>query len=344
MKLSNAIEITQAMLSHNLSLPVDASDASHLVPMLWSLPGEGKTTAVNALSKEMGVELRTVIVAQYDAGELGGFPVIDKEGEQYVRYAPFFMKAFNEERPTILFLDELPQAGPAALNICAQLVNERRIGEHRLPSNVTIVCAGNPMSARAGTTQLPSHLKDRMTHLDIETDHEGFRQFAMEKGFSPEVTSFINDRPEFLQKFDPNQNASPSPRSWERVNAILGLGLGSSALRGALNGQIGEAAVVDFMGYREMFHKLPSVENEIFPNPEQAEIPTDPAILYALCSNIAYKVKENTADAMITYIRRFPSKEFAAFCVRDVVARQPELKKQKSIVNWIVTEGRDLLL
>ena len=346
MNISSAANIVRSFIQHNLALPEGSSDASYLVPMMWSLPGEGKTTSINALGEELGCDVRTVIIAQFDAGELGGFPVVDREKEMYVRYAPFFMKEFPADRPTILFLDEIAQSNTSQLNICAQLVNERRIGEHRLPANVSIVCAGNPMSARAGTTQLPTHLKSRMTHLEIEADHEAFREFALEKSFLPEVTGFINERPEFLQKFDPNQNACPSPRSWERVNSILGLGLPRSLLRDAIKGQIGEAAVTDFFGYMTMFQDLPSVEDEIFVDPENARLPgaESPDVLYALCSNLAHKTKEENTEALVTYLRRFTAKEFAAFCVRDLLSRNPSMKKDRNIAGWVVSEGRDLLL
>lgn len=343
MRLSNAIEIVEAIVTNNLKQGDKASNASYLIPMLWSLPGEGKTTAVEDLADKLGAELRTVIVAQFDAGELGGFPALNQEEKMYERYAPFFMKNFPEDKPTILFLDELPQAPGANLNIMAQLVNERRIGEHQLPNNVAIVCAGNPMSARAGTQQLPTHLKDRLTHLNIETDHEGFRQYALANGFRPEITGFINDRPEWLQKFDPAADACPSPRSWERVNTILGLGLVGMSERGALTGQIGEAAVTDFSGYLRIYRDLPNYQ-DIFEFPETSEIPSSPDILYALCSNLAHKVRKETAEALVTYVKRFDSKEFAAFCIRDVLARDSSFKQDKHIANWVVTEGRDLLL
>jgi hypothetical protein len=342
MKLTQARNIVKSMIQHNLSLKSAASNAEHLIPMLWSSPGEGKTTMVEDLAKELGLHLETVIVAQFDYAELGGFPKLSADGETYERARPFFMP--QEGCPaTLLFLDELPQAVTSNQNVMAQLVNERRIGEHKLPRNVTVMGAGNPMSSRAGTSQMPAHLKDRLTHLDIETDHDGFRAYGLKKSFLPEVTGFINDRPEWLQKFDPTVNASPTPRSWERANTILRLGLDPIEERHALKGQIGEAALTDFVGYLRIFRNLPSAES-IFDAPELIEVPGAPDILYALCSNLAHKVTPATASALITFIKRFPSKEFAAFCVRDVFSRNPSLKKDKSVAGWVVTEGRDLLL
>ena len=342
MKLSQAKNIINAMVQHNLNLKANASNAEFLVPMLWSQPGEGKTTMVEDLAKELKLSVQTVIVAQFDPAELGGFPKLSEDNEEYSRARPFFLPK-EGCADTVLFLDELPQAYVANQNIVAQLVNERRIGEHVLPSNVTIVAAGNPMTSRAGTNQMPSHLKDRLTHLDIETDHQGFRTYALSKGFLPEVTGFIENRPEWLQKFDPAANASPTPRSWERANTILRLGLDAAEERYALKGQIGEAALTDFVGYLRIYRDLPNVE-DIFAAPEAIEVPGAPDILYALCSNLAHKANEDNAKALITFIRRFPSKEFAAFCVRDVLARNPSLKKDKDVAGWVVTEGRDLLL
>ena len=44
------------------------------------------------------------------------------------------------------------------------------LGPHHLPDGWVVVAAGNRMSDRAGTNQMPSHLKDRMMFLEIEAD------------------------------------------------------------------------------------------------------------------------------------------------------------------------------
>ena len=341
MKLSNAKEIVRSFIEHNVSQEKGASNASYMVPMLWSLPGEGKTTMIEDLAKEMGYKVITVVAAQFDAGELGGFPLVDQETKSYIRARPFFLPTSDEK--TILFFDELPQAPVANMNIIAQCVNERRIGEHLLPDNVVMVCAGNPMSSRAGTNPMPSHLKDRMTHLHIETDHVGFREYGLNKGFTSEITGFIHHRPEFLQKFDPSQDASPSPRSWERANSIISMKLPAELESQALKGQIGEAALADFVGYLRIYRDLPEFES-ILKDPTNAIVPERPDVMYALCSMLAHNTSDNNASSMVTYIRRFPSKEFAAFYMRDTLQRKPELKKNKNIISWVMTEGKELLL
>lgn len=339
MKLSNARNILRSMIEHNRN-NIGGSNASYLCPMLWSLPGEGKTTMVEDLGADMDMKVRTVIFAQFDAGELGGFPMVDKDAKQYFRARPFFLPT---EGQGILFLDELPQAPTANQNIAAQLVNERRIGEHVVPEGWTVVCAGNPLGAKAGTNPMPSHLKDRLTHLNIETDHEGFREYALSKGFSPEITSFIYERPEWLQKFDPKLDASPSPRSWERANTILGLKLDKEDESAALSGQLGEGTVADFVGYLRVWRDLPKFDN-IIKDPTNHSIPTDPAVMYALCSSIAHKINNSNAKAVLTYIERFENKEFTAFCMKDSIQRNPELSTNKDVSSWFFSSGKDLML
>ena len=339
MKLSQARSIVKSTIDHNLNND-GGSNSSYLCPMLWSLPGEGKSTVISDLLKEMGLQEQQLIAAQYDAGELGGFPMIDHESKTYIRARPFFMPTSGKGA---VVCDELPQAPTAVQNVIAQLVNERRIGEHKLPEGWTVICAGNPMAAKAGTNGMPSHLKDRLLHLEIETDHEGFRDYALAKGFRPEVTTYIHERPEWLQKFDPKQNASPSPRSWERANTILGLGLDGAEEMFALQGQLGEGAVADFVGYLRVWKDMPRFE-DIMDNPKGHSIPSNPAILYALCSNLAHKANKSNISKVLDFVDRFENKEFTAFCVKDTIQRTPDLKAEKSVQNWLFSTGKDLLL
>jgi MoxR-like ATPase len=92
--------------------------------------------------------------ATRDPADLGGMPWVT-DGRT-VRCRPDWLPT---EGRGILFLDELPQAGLANLNIAATLIREHRIGEHRLPPTWMVACAGNHHHNRAGTTTMPSHVR-----------------------------------------------------------------------------------------------------------------------------------------------------------------------------------------
>jgi len=339
MKISQAKNIVQALVSHN----IDSSNRGlQLIPMLHSAPGLGKSAIVEQVAEDLEIECRTIIFAQFDSGELGGFPVLSEDRKQYNRAKPFFM-AFEKDSKGILFLDELPQSPISNQNIAAQLVNEGRIGEHKLPEGWTVVCAGNPMAARAGTNAMPSHLKDRLTHFDIEPDTEAFLDYAFKKGFTPEVTGFLLHRPEYLSMFDANVNVSPSPRSWERANTIVGLGLPADLELPTLAGQVGNAASADFLGFIKIMRELPDPIKSLA-DPLNATIPEKPQILYAFCSAVAAYVTEGSAKNFTTLIDRIEKKEFSAMAVRTAIKRRPELVRAKAINEWLLTTGKDLLL
>jgi hypothetical protein len=129
MKLSQATAITEAAIDFALSLK-NGRDAQYVVPYWVSGAGIGKTTAVKDIAARRKIPCHILSLAQYDAGELGGWPVPAKDGDTMVRMRPDWMPT---EGPCILFVDELPQAPTANMNIAAQLFNERRIGPHYLP-------------------------------------------------------------------------------------------------------------------------------------------------------------------------------------------------------------------
>ena len=101
--------------------------------------------------------------------------------------------------------------------------------------------------------------------------------------------------------------------------------------------------IADFVGYLRIYRDLPEFES-ILKDPTNAIVPERPDVMYALCSMLAHNTSDNNASSMVTYIRRFPSKEFAAFFMRDTLQRKPELKKNKDIISWVMNEGKELLL
>jgi hypothetical protein len=142
----------------------------------------------------------------------------------------------------VLFLDELPQAGLANLNIAATLVREHRIGEHRLPPTWMVTCAGNYQHNRAGTTTMPSHVRNRLLHLDISADANAWAKWASARGVNPMVIAYNRYRAqEFHHKFSATDNAYPTPRSWTASHQVLRLDLPEALERECTGGMIGPA-------------------------------------------------------------------------------------------------------
>lgn len=343
MKISQAIQITTAAVKRQLEAlkSGDWRSADMIVPYWEGAPGLGKTEGNNLVARDLGLQVITLIGSQYDPAELAGWALPVPGSNKMARSEPDWWP--DGSTPTLLVLDELPQSTTAVQNIFAQLVNERRIGKRELPPNVAITSAGNRLSDKAGTTSIPTHLRDRLMFLSVEADLEDSIAYLSRHGGDERVCAYLRFRPEFLHKFDRDQQACPSPRSWDRVSTILRLGLDPLCMSYAISGQIGMEASADFQSYLRVISQMPDVDS-IIAAPASAAIPENLSVLHAVCAALAKRMKETNAGSVITYIKRLPQQEFAAFVVKDAISRDPDLKRSNAMRQWVLTDGRALIL
>jgi len=343
MKISQAASITRAAISSAIALNGQgrARDAQYIIPYWVSAPGIGKTTSIRDLGRSLGLKPITLLGSQYDPAELAGWALPIEGGDRMKRSIPDWFPDGSE--PTLLNLDELPQSSTAVQNIFAQMTNEHRVGTHELPSNCYIVAAGNRTSDRAGTSNIPTHLRDRLLYLEVDADVEDTMTYFAKVGVDERVSAYLRHRPEYLSQFDSAANACPSPRSWERVSSILAFGIDAQCMSHALHGQVGQAATADFLGYLRVYAQMPDPDH-LIANPTTAEVPHNPAILHAVCAALSRRLKDTNAANIMTYVDRILQQEFAAYLVKDALARDPELKQVNAVRNWVLTKGRDLIL
>lgn len=337
MRISNARAIVEACIDSQMKHS-NGRDAQRPIPYLVGSSGLGKTTIVQQIAKDRGIGLKIVSISQYDAGELGGWLINDGDGMKRLR--PDWMPTEGEG---ILFLDELAQAPTACLNISRVIINERRIGEHRLPDGWAIVAAGNKMSDRAGTNQLPSHLKDALLFTEVDASLEDAVAYYNSVGVSPLITGFLRFRPELLHKFDRDADACPSPRSWERVDTIMGFKLDAVNENEAVSGQVGRGACAEFMGYKKVYESCPDID-ALIASPDSAPIAEDPAVCYAVSAALSSRANDKNIGNIIQYLKRLPHKEFAVFSIRDAMNRTPSIKKTDAFRKFLLSDGKELML
>lgn len=330
--------VLTAVMRHNMRLHDEgASIKDYLVPMAWGDPGLGKSDIAEAVADDFGWEMVYADLATRDPADLGGMPWV-ADGRT-VRCRPDWLPS---EGRGILFLDELPQAGLANLNIAATLIREHRIGEHQLPPTWMVTCAGNYQHNRAGTTTMPSHVRNRLLHLDINADANAWAKWASARGINPMLIAYNRYRAqEYHHKFSATDNAYPTPRSWTASHQVLRLDLPEALKRECTGGMIGPGAGADFAGFCEIYANLPDV-NAIIADPDHGAMPNDPMTSHALMGALSYNATPANFAAIVRYLDRLPEQEYAVVCVVDATARNRDLMVTSVYQSWAAAHG-DLL-
>jgi hypothetical protein len=141
-----------------------------------------------------------------------------------------------------------------------QLLLARRIGEHKLPDNVTFLAATNRRKDNAGVSGILDPLMDRFaTHVELVADIQEWTSWALTHGVPAELVAFLRFRPDLLsaQKAAGDISKSPSPRSWNFVARTMGVVPKDLELI-SYAGSVGEGAAKELMAFLGIYRELPS--------------------------------------------------------------------------------------
>lgn len=192
--------------------------------MLHGRPGVGKTEIVQTLANSIGAAFFDLRLTTIEPQDLRGLPYYDHATAKTVWYRPEDLP--DAPTPAILFLDELTAAAPSLQPTVYGLLQERRVGRHRLPPSVMIIAAGNQVEDGAIAYDMGTALSDRLIHMIVQSNVDDWlKNYALTAGIHPTVAAFIRTRPDLL---DTTENSirrghiiACTPRSWTRVSAIM---------------------------------------------------------------------------------------------------------------------------
>ena len=66
-----------------------------------------------------------------------------------------------------------------------QITLDKKIGEHKLPSNCIVIAAGNRVTDKSVAYQMPKALANRLLHMEIEADFTSWNSWAVNAGIHP---------------------------------------------------------------------------------------------------------------------------------------------------------------
>jgi hypothetical protein len=297
-------------------------------------PGGGKTTIVHEVAQELDIpcierHMPTMLVE--DFGIL--FPETDSNTLHYKLPDWFPVKGKAPEQGILLF-DDRNQAGPDLQKVLANICQARTLHGVPMPDGWMVVSTGNRQADRAGANRVLSHLRNRETVIELETHLDDWTTWAINNGVKPEVISFIRFRPNLLHDFDPQRDQNATPRAWvDGVSDVLGT-VPSEAEFECFKGAVGEGAAAEFVGFVRIFRKLPNPD-AILLNPQTADVPKDPATLYALSGALAQRATESNFERVCQYSERMPP-EFSVLTVSYAARRNPDLANTQAFTKWSI--------
>jgi len=224
-----------------------------LTPLIWGVPGIGKTQFSYALGRVLNKKVYTIISALREPQDFQGLPMPKEEllNGKTIRVASFippaWIKRIAYEGNALIFLDEIDKARREVQNALLRLVLERRLNiddeEIFLPDSVAFVAAANPPD-KGGDWELSPPLANRFMHLMMKADVDTFFKGMVYGDWGDDelpqvppdweaylpaqkvlIATFIKRNPSLLEAFPENPEqqgrAWPSPRTWEMAAKYL---------------------------------------------------------------------------------------------------------------------------
>ncbi len=304
--------------------------------MIWGMPGIGKSDIIAQLAREHDMELVDKRLAQCDPTELKGFPVPDLKAKTMTFLRDESLPDPKSKSKGILFLDEITQAPQAVQAVAYQLVLDRKLGTYELPPGWIIMAAGNRVTDRSISNQMPAALANRFIHLDVSSDVDDWLAWAGNEGsVNPLVRGYIKFRPANLcvEKIEPAAKAFPTPRSWAFASKIIDRTANDlSLLHTLLTGTLGEGVAAELVGYIKDNSSIINVD-QIMMNPAKAKLPETPGATYAVCAALQDYTTPGNIDKVFEYVERLEA-EFQSVYVSSIMAK-PDLEDTNAATKWI---------
>lgn len=336
-----------------------------LTPYIEGSPGIGKSAIPVEICERFNLKLIDLRLSQCEPTDLLGFPSIDKAANKasYVPMDTFPIKGDvlplktaevkdtqgNVVTPAVyysgwlLFLDELSHADRSTQKASYKLILDKKVGDVPLHSNVLVVAAGNKESDNAFVEPMSTALQSRLCHLDMEIDVNDWIEWALNSGIDHRITSYIKWKPKLIYTFKPNhtEKTYACPRTWEHLSKVITqIPIISKDDLPIIAGIVSESVAREFNAFCKLFTKIITAD-QIIANPHGIDVPSDPAVLYALTGSLAHNMTDVNCTSLMAFIGRLPM-EFQVLTMREVVRRDKSIAKLQPIKDWRKASAIDL--
>jgi len=325
-----------------------AKAAPNQATMIWGAPGCGKSHAATiGLRDALGLpsvpvthEDSAVVMfrpSNHDPVDVTGLPNL-VDGVTTWSPPDFLLRvnAMAKRYGTaLLVIDELNQAVPMMFNTLNGLMLDRHVGRVTLDPGVRVVATGNRQTDKAASNRMPSHTANRLLHLDMESDLDGWTEWALTAGMPMWLIAFLRFKPELLNQFDADRRENPTERTWEMVGLTTGDDCPKELAFPIATGLVGPGAAAEVSAFREIVESMPNPD-AVLMDPDNIRLPGtgERGALFALCGAIAHRATKENFDRVVRYTKRIPP-EFGVLTVRDAFKRNASISSSRAFVEWV---------
>ena len=192
--------------------------------MLVGKHGIGKSRILEEYFSARGQKVVTLFLGQMsDPGDLIGLPEKNSKTGRTDFMLPYWFPV--DDKPVVLFLDELNRARPEVLQTVMDLTLNRKLAGKSLPKGSRIISAVNNGNEYQ-LTDLDPALVSRFNIYEFSPTVEDWLEWAKNSEIDNRIISFISENPDFLDEADiqnesDNFERHPDRRSWERTSEII---------------------------------------------------------------------------------------------------------------------------
>lgn len=339
----NKIEVKPTQLVTNLVRCI----RENLTPMVWGLPGIGKSEIIASIAKMYDLKLIDIRLTTCDITDLNGFP--DNSGEK-ATYKVFDTFPIATDTPPInpetnkpysgwlVFLDELPSVSGAMQASAYKLILDRMVGQHHLHPNCALLAAGNDTDHGAISYGMGTAAGTRMIHFNLVTDLDEWTKYGQTHGnIDSRIISFLNYRPELFHKFslDSPDKTHPNPRTWKAVSKLISdtPTLTAENDLAIIAGAVGTGAANEFIVYTEVYRDLVKF-SDIEKSPLGCRVPSEAANCYALTGIIIDNTSPKNLDSVIKYSKRLSS-EFQTLIIQGLINKNSRYTEDDDFSDWM---------
>lgn len=187
--------------------------------------GIGKTHLMRQIAEDNDWDAVFLYLAHLEREDIGGIPYPSGNGNMSYEFLceKSIKTIIDNDRPTLIALDEWNRGEKPVMNAAFTLMEERRFGSYKLPDHVYIVTAMNPSEANymVNEAEKDPAFRRRLVMMAVQSNITAFLDHARGRGnFHSLVIEYLESQPQALNDSAARDAGKvyANPAAWEKIS------------------------------------------------------------------------------------------------------------------------------